>query len=332
VLRAVCMHWLSQRARLLLRSASLPTKVKASSLPNMSTTRRFAALAWALLLPLVVQCVRVTLSGGEYATASLQFVQTGCFSVSISPASDVSGMLSANINTYSQSFSGFNMIAQADLNASQLKFTMPAVLPVSTSAQILSTPAFQVPPARVFSRWTTGDSCQLSARNMSCYGVFNDVFVDGSPSALPKPAYPGQVWLLTLLFSPASASLALVVDVDVSGCGGDGYYAQTDGYFPWQKNTLPPGKVSPGGPEVDACYNAYFAQLGDADVPVSPNTATCSACGKLGMCPTRASLWHGYFYNGFDVPDSLTVRAYGARGAACKHVWRLKSSLNPSSN
>jgi hypothetical protein len=53
----------------------------------------------------------------------------------------------------------------------------------------------------------------------------------------------------------------LDVDVDVSGCG-DGSYALTDGFFPWQKNELPSGQ--PTTPEEEACYNAYFEQLGGA--------------------------------------------------------------------
>ena len=264
----------------------------------MAVSARHASAACLLLLPLAAQCVSVTLGANQYATASLAFLSSGgCFQASLS-ADSVSGLLFANVNTATQ-LTKAGLVAP-DPSATALSFGAASNFsnaiagPGAASAYLSGNTAFAQPPETVNSWWTTGVACQVDGVNTtSCYGYFNDDFASADD--------PNTV--LTLIYASAPAGAALQVSVDVWQCG-DGA-KQTGGIAPWQ-NELPIGQQFM--PEEEACYGVYYAQLGAVDVPVSPDKATCAACGKLGVCPVRASLYNA-FYLGFKPPDSLKVRA-----------------------
>ena len=263
----------------------------------MAFSARHASAACLLLLPLAAQCASVTLGANQYATASLAYLSGGgCFQASLS-ADSVSGLLFANVNTATQLTKAG--LAAPDPSAEALSFGAAANFsnaiagPGAASAYLSGNTAFAQPPEIVNSRWTTGVACQVDGVNAtSCYGYFNDDFASADD---PNTA-------LTLIYAAAPGAAALQVSVDVWQCG-DGA-KQTGGIAPWQ-SALPIGQQFM--PEEEACYAVYYAQLGAADVPVSPDKATCAACGKLGVCPVRASLYNA-FYLGFKPPDSLTVR------------------------
>ena len=265
----------------------------------MAVSSRYARAVCLLLLPLAAQCVSVTLGANQYVTASLSYLTTpddlGCFQASLGSDS-VSGVLFANINTATQ-LTKAGLLSPTPASAglsfgAAANFSNAISGPGAASTYLSSNTAFAQPPEMVNSRWTTGVSCQIDGVNTtSCYGYFNDDFASADDPYI----------VLTLIYMSTSGA-ALQVSVDVWQCG-DGA-KQTGGIAPWQ-NVLPVGQQFM--PEEEECYSVYYAQLGAAAVPVSPDKATCAACGKLGVCPIRASLYNA-FYLGFKPPDSLVVR------------------------
>ena len=254
--------------------------------------------ACLLLLPLAAQCVSVTVGAGQYATSSLAYlVPGGCFQVSLAADSAVSGgVLFANINTATQ-LTKAGLVAPAPAEelspGAVANFSNAISGPGAASLYLTANTAFAQPPEIVNSRWSTGVACQMDGVNVtSCYGYFNDDLSSADDTNI----------VLTLIYA-TTAGEVVQVSVDAWPCG-DGA-KQTGGIAPWQ-NALPIGQQFM--PAEEECYNIYYAQLGAADVPVSPDKDTCAACGKLGVCPVRASLYNA-FYLGFQPPDSLVVRA-----------------------
>ena len=268
----------------------------------MAVSSRRARALCLLLLPLAAHGVSVTLGANQYVTGSLAYLTTptdlGCFKASLSSDSvSPPGVLFANINTATQ-LTKAGLLAPTPASeglsfGAAANFSNAISGPGAASTYLSANTAFAQPPEQVDSRWTTGVSCQIDGVNVtSCYGYFNDDFASADDPNI----------VLTLIYASV-AGAALQVSVDVWQCG-DGAQ-QTGGIAPWQ-NVLPIGQQFM--PAEEECYSVYYAQLGAADVPVSPDKATCAACGKLGVCPVRASLYNA-FYLGFKPPDSLVVRA-----------------------
>lgn len=275
-----------------------------------------------LLLPLAGQCVSVTVGANQYVTASLAYlVPEGCFKVLLSVDSDFSGVLFANVNTAIQLARGGLRAPNVSKAADTLSFGPSTnyfknTSPGAAYAYLTANTAFAQPPGAINSRWTTGLSCLIGLNySSSCYGFMGENFMDTDPVF---DFVRGPEIVLTVMYLPTiTANTALGVNVDVWPCGVGETTSWSrgasltpsvylsGGIAPWQ-NVLPVGQQFM--PEEEQCYNIYYTQLGDVDLPLSPDKNTCLACGKLGVCPIRASLYNA-FYLGFKVPDSLVVRA-----------------------
>jgi hypothetical protein len=279
--------------------------------------RRAAAAACLALLPAAAQCVSVALGDNQYVTAPLTFATTGCFRVSVTPTSPLNGTLFASVNTARQ-VARNGMTAPAQLLASELSFT-DAAGPSWSYAYLQQYSADSAPttwrtpaPEPFFSRWSSGAACLVTSADAPCWGVFLDgpTYAESSV-AETVAANPKETWVLVVMYAPAAAGQGNVTaEVEVADCPEG--VLQPGGIGAWT-GAMPFGRTTP---QQDACYSAYLEQLDGATLPVSPNNDTCLACGKVGACPVRASLFDS-FYPGYEAPTALDVRPFLCVVKAC---------------
>lgn len=287
--------------------------------------RAAAAAACLALLPAAAQCVSVALGDNQYVTAPLTFATTGCFRVSVTPTSALNGTLFASVNTARQ-VARNGMVAPAQLVASELAFSDPAGpcwsydYLVQYSADSAPTTWRTPAPEPFFSRWSSGAACLVNATDDSCWGVFLDgpTYADSSVEETVA-SNPKETWVLVVMYAPAASGQGnITADVVVEDCAEG--VLQPGGIGAWT-GAMPFGRTTP---QQDACYGAYLEQLDGATLPESPNNYTCLACGKVGACPVRASLFDA-FYPGYEAPTALEVRP-----SACQMTAKSDSCLSKS--